>query len=1062
MTQLKLYKASAGSGKTYTIALEYIRELLVNNSRDAHRHILAVTFTNDATGEMKTRILAELYGLAFGSDDSSAFRSSLQDLLQEEGCPMSEAEIKNRAFTVLHAILHDYSRVLITTIDSFFQKIVRNLARELGKGSRFSLELDNFSVRKDAVNSVIERANQDSKLLHWLTAYVQTKLENDGNWRIKKEIFDFSSCIYDEFFQEHESLLRKQLENNTSVFENLQNEQQRIQKDCKQGFKQHYFKLLSILDANNLEASDFNYRGAIINFWRKLAENPNNGISLTKERYLDDASPWVTKSHKRREEIMSLVDSQLMALFKETLLLYEKYLNAKLIAGNIHQLGLIWYITNEIDALNLENNRFMLADTALFLNRMIDDSDAPFIYEKIGSEIRHVMIDEFQDTSRLQWSNFKALLNNLLSGNNFSMIVGDVKQSIYRWRNGDWRILNNVPGEYALQVRNLDFNYRSQKQVVDFNNFFFSETGLLLDRKMREDLPDLADSPFQSIYTEAEVSQKIPSSGNRGFVSLDFPNTDGEMKYKDQILSRLLLKIQELHAAGIPPEAICILTRKNDEIITVANFFAGQKHDFPELNKKNYLNIVSNEAFELRSSLAVKIIVEALKVLSNPRNPVYRVQLEHYLGIAYPESSQATADKTSYEEPDIHLSELPLPELVSHLYNQYRLEQIEDQSAYLFFFLDEIDSYLKNHSGSLAGFIAYWDEKLSRKTIPIGEGLEGIRAMTIHKSKGLQFHTVLMPFCSWELNPQMSPVVWCAAKEGVYELELLPVNYSSRMNETVFTKEYQQETMLSWLDNLNLLYVAFTRAEENLILFGKWKKDLKSLQQVKTVSDLLQWIVPQMQGSWDAEACCYETGALSVNPPKKAKQSDNPLKQTPEILPVAFRSETFSREKPLFKQSNKSREFINPEAKTKDSYVAYGNVMHELFARVRYLPDIPYAVDSLISEGIIRPQEQEMYADKVRSAIAAVGTEDWFGTHYTIYSERSVILAEQGEITTKRPDRILLSDDSTLIVDYKFGEARSSHKKQMQEYVRLLETMNYPDIQAYLWYVEENRIEKVS
>jgi len=1048
MSKLKLYKASAGSGKTYTIALEYIRELLVCNSNQAHRRILAVTFTNDATGEMKNRILAELYGLAFESNDSSRFRNSLQKALKDEGKPMGAEEIQARAYKVLQAILHDYSRLLITTIDSFFQKVLRNLARELGKSSRFNLDMDTVTARRNAVNSVIEKAHEDPKLLQWLTTYVQTKLENDGNWRFKKEVFDFSACIYDEFFQEHERFLRQQLENNSSVFESLKSEQHRTMKECRQALKQIYARVLSVLEGNNLDANDFS-RGTIINFWRKLADNPNNGISLTKENYLDSADRWVTKSHNRREEIIALIDTQLMDVFKETLSLYNTYLNAKLIAGNIHQLGLIWYIRNEIDALNRENNRFMLSDTALFLNQMIDDSDAPFIYEKIGSEINHVMIDEFQDTSRLQWSNFKALLDNILSGNNFSMIVGDVKQSIYRWRNGDWRIMNNIPNEYSLQTKSLDYNYRSLPQVVHFNNTTFTEIGLLLDQKMKSELSHLKDSPFLQIYTESEVSQKAHSTEDSGFVSIDFLDADDDLSYDEQVSAQLMLKLQEQYSLGIPVEDICILTRRNSEIISIANFLAQQKNDFPELEQGNYLDIVSDEAFELHSSIAVKVIIEAIKVLANPQNLIHKSQLAYFISVAHPDAA------SQFGEPGRHLSKLPLLELISHLYNLYKLDQIEGQSSYLFFLYDAVTLFLRDNTGDIFSFVSYWDEDLSTKTVPVGEGVKGIRAMTIHKSKGLQFNTVLAPYCNWNLNPQRSPVIWCEKKEGVYDLELLPVNYSAKMDDTIFSEEYQQETVLSWLDNLNLLYVAFTRAEQNLIVFGKWKKNLKSTENIKTVSDALQWILSD-------EKNYYETGILRSKQKKQEEVSNNPLKEIPPVYPICFRSELFNKEKPIFKQSNQSREFINPEVKTKESYVAYGNVMHELFARIRVLPDIPEAVHSLILEGIILPNEQDIYIDKVRSAIISAGVEDWFGNRYTVYSESPIILSEKGEITTKRPDRILMDKHSTLIVDYKFGEARSSHKNQMREYIRLLQSMNYPDVQAYLWYVEENRLEKVS
>ncbi|MDR0769194.1 MAG: UvrD-helicase domain-containing protein [Dysgonamonadaceae bacterium] len=1027
MPQLKIYKASAGSGKTYTLAKEYIKELLIGDFDDNYRHILAVTFTKDATGEMKNRILAELYGLAFNTVDSQGFLASVAAALRETGQPADEALIREKSRRVLDAILHDYSHLHITTIDSFFQKILRNLARELGKGSRFNLEMNTARVRSDAVGQMVENAHQNPQLLQWLTTYVENKLEQDGNWHFKDEIYRFSACIYDEFFQEHEQLLHKQLEDNSDVFEHLKTQHQTLLKEYKGFFQTTWKKVSALLINNSLEAADFIQKGAVFTFWKNLADNRRGEMGKSIAKLIDSPENWSTKTSKRRDDVIALAESDLCELLRKTSDMLQKQNTSRLILGNIHQLGLVWHITNEINGMNAENNRFILSDTALFLNRMIDHSDSPFIYEKIGAEIRHVMIDEFQDTSRLQWGNFKVLLSDILANNRFSMIVGDVKQSIYRWRNGDWRILNSVGGELSVHPTVLEYNFRSKKRIVEFNNAFFAGAGETLDRKFKEELGELTDSPFASIYAAEEVAQKPHKTADAGYVSIDFLQDGEKEKYKDVVLRRLLETVEALRKAGVQANDICILVRNNSQIKVIAEYLAALKMDYPELAAGNYLNIVSNEAFRLDNSLAVRIIVEALKMT---------------VGLNQGEKGDFDA-----------IERMPLLELISYFYRLYNLKAIEGQSAYLFFFFDAINQYMKNNSSDIHSFIAFWDGEMSQKTIPAGEGIDGVRAMTIHRSKGLQFHTVLLPYCTWELNPHKNSVVWCKPKEGYYDLELLPVNYSERMGGTIFSGEYQQEMSLSWLDNLNLLYVAFTRAECNLIIFGKHKKTLSGQEQIKTVSDLLQWTVADLNGNWDNERLHFDWGTLEQTAAPQAEKTDNILKQTLPLLPVEFVSEAFQEGKSIFKQSNKSRDFVDPDISPRRKYIEYGNMMHALFAAVRTIDDIENAVSRLVLDGIILPDEKEYYAGKVREAIKKAGVEDWFSDKYTIYTEFSILVEESGEITTKRPDRVLLSKTETIVIDYKFGAPHPDHEKQMRQYVALLQEMGYPQVKDHLWYV---------
>ena len=1055
MSSLKIYKASAGSGKTYTLAQEYIAALFLKKRRNAHRHILAVTFTKDATGEMKNRILAELYGLAFACNDSSVFLQSVQDTLTKSGHPMSPVKIREEAGKALWEILHDYSRVHITTIDSFFQKVLRNLARELGKGSRFNLEMNSSKVLSDAVKAMIEKANENPQLLNWLTTYIENKLDEGSNWRIDKEIFNFSKCIYNEFFQEHEADLHAQLNNNPKLITQTWEQHARIQQRCKAFFAATWATICRCLDENLLTLSDFSRSGTVINFFRKLAEDHKAELNKTVEDCRSNPEKWYAAKTQKRAEIIALAETCLMPLLDQSLDALRKYNTSRMITKNLHQLGLIWDVTKEIDEQNAENNRFMLADTALFLNRMIDDADAPFIYEKIGAEIQHVLIDEFQDTSLLQWKNFKTLLSEIMAHNQFSLIVGDVKQSIYRWRNSDWSILNNIGQELAVHTETLEYNYRSEQEIVHFNNQFFTHAAQLLNEAYWA-FKDLSHSPFISAYDPADVVQQRKKNDKLGYVAVQFVAAkDQENSYTALVLDQVVQQLQLLREKGIPAQEICILTRTNIQIARIAAYLAAMKTDFPELAAGGYLNIVSADAFQLNSSPTLRILVEALRWLTDPENPVYRAQLVEFISRENPGFSIPDFDR--------QLAGMPLFELTGHLFRLLGLDSIAGQSSYLFTFFDDLGNYLKDNPADIHTFVKYWNEELQYKSIPQNNAISGVRAMTIHKSKGLQFHTVIVPFCDWSLFPNAKDTtVWCGSKPGLYELELLPVPYSSSMSDTIFSDEYEKETGLSWMDNLNVLYVAFTRAIQNLLIIAKEKATLKLGGKIQTASDLLQLSVPQLEGQYDEDNRHYDKGTLLYAPGTEKAISHNLLKQIPGTFNIDFVSYAFSPGKSIFKQSNQSRDFINEGSDyslQQNEYIQNGNIMHALFSSINTLKDIEPAVDSLIFDGIIILQDRTGYIEKINRAINSLPQVlDWFSCDYEVRNECPIIVFEEGTITTKRPDRILMNDNQTIIIDYKFGEPNKAHQKQLKEYMELLKSMDYPQISAYLWYVEQGSV----
>lgn len=1030
MSKIKIYRASAGSGKTYILVLEYIKCLLDSNFSDYFQYVLAVSFTKDATNEIKERILAELYGLAMDTNDSKEFRSSLQKLWEEEGLHWDEELIRVKSKKIFQTIIQHYSWLNITTIDSFFQRIVRNLLRELGYSSYFNLELNTQLVIQEAVHSVIEKASQDTQLLEWLTTYAEHLINEGKNWRIKKTMEKFGECIYNEFFQKH----KEYFPDDPLFFNQLRKSQNQIQKDCETFFKNALQEIRILLSEHQLNENDFIRKGYPINFFQKLVNGNYQEEKGMMEKCCTDKYAWTTKNHERREDIAKLAESKLMPLLNCVFEELKKVRTVRMIKDNLYQLGLIEKIRKEIEEQNYVQNRFLLSDTNVFLHQMIDINDAPFIYEKIGSQIKHVMIDEFQDTSILQWKNLCVLLNEILAQNAFSLIVGDEKQSIYRWRNSDWQILKGVSKELNTKETPLLYNWRSEKRIIDFNNSFFP----LVASKFK--------NTMFSIYENEKVKQKTKKNNEEGYVFIKFVKENKEEgKYVKQMNEAVLEQLKKLYDDGILAKDICLLVRKNKTINILADYLSQKKNDYPKMAEKHYLTIISNEAFSLWSSLSIRIIIASLKIISDLENKLYKEQLTYLLKVGGLEERDVMSDL---------LLSMPLFELIGYICRQFGLEQLPGQSAYLFVFYDYLHQYLIEYPATLHHFLEHWEQEGKDKTLPIEIGIEGIKAMTIHKSKGLQFHTVIIPYCDWELSPEKNPLIWCNPPENVRNFPLLPITYKKEMKNTDFASEYEEETIQSYIDNLNLLYVAFTRAEHNLIILTKGKKEVK---KIKKVSDLLQLSVKQLDGHLDEEIGCFKIGEISLLKEKEEVIMDNLLKQIPPMKEVKFLSVDFPKEKTIFKQSNQFQQFLDDTTNN----IEYTKVMHNLFLQIDCLENIEEKVNDGIMQGLIQPDEKEIYVEKIRRFIQLSGVEDWFNGHYKTYRECSIITEENGVVVNKRPDRVLFTGNKTIVIDYKFEEHHFSHEKQLRQYANLLTEMGYSNIEIYLWYVEQNQVKKI-
>ena len=782
---LTVYKASAGSGKTFTLSVEYIK-LLIKNPM-SFRSTLAVTFTNKATEEMKTRILSQLYGIWKQLPKSKDY---IEKIKSELG--VTEQFMSDRAKIALFNIVHNYSYFRIETIDSFFQSVLRNLARELDLTANLRIELNDRQIESIAVDEMIDELGEKDELLKWILGYIKENIDDDKNWNVIGYIKSFGENIFREFYKTKSKELNTLL-HEKGFFEQYTKRIRTIRDEAEEKLKSVAAEFFEALETEGVDITDLSYgKSGPAGYFIKLQNGQYDESIITGrvQKALDEASAdcWTKKSapqslrHFAEEAIVPLLEKAESTRKSN----WKMYASAVLTLKHLNQLRLLNSIERKVREMNVEANRFLLSDTHTLLHSLIKDTDSPFIFEKIGSHLENVMIDEFQDTSTVQWQNFKVLLEECMSHSeeHGNLIVGDVKQSIYRWRSGDWRMLNNIKGEFPqvsdmLDIRTLTHNYRSSRRVINFNNAFFERAAEIefndLKKCCGEDDMQLAEQ-LKSAY--ADVCQQVPEKReDTGYVHIELLPQDD---YTDITLNKTVETVDHLIELGADPSDIAIIVRSNNTIQQIAEHFASVR---PELK------IVSDEAFRLDNSTALNILVAAMHSLTHQDDKLTRayiakayltkvkgVDLEAANRMVSTEEGVEEALPASYRDHSDELLVMPIYELAERLYKIFSLERICGEDAYVYAFFDCLTSFLTSNTATLDDFVEEWNENFASNTIQ-ARSIDGIRLITIHKSKGLEFKHVIIPFCDWRM--EKTNTIWCEPTEAPFnELPLVPVDFS--------------------------------------------------------------------------------------------------------------------------------------------------------------------------------------------------------------------------------------------------------------------------------------------
>jgi len=1095
---LEIYKASAGSGKTFRIVREYLK--MVFQRPASYKNILAVTFTNKATSEMKDRILNDLSSLASGKP--SGHLEYLQGAFYQ-----SEDQIRTTAGKILKLILHDYSRFSVSTIDSFFQRVIRAFSREMRLNASYRTELDAQMVLEEAVDRLFLEIDTNAGLRSWMLEYADENLKEGRNWNFREDLTGRGKELFKEEFKLFSEPLLQKLADKDYLT--------RYSQQLKIVLSNYELKLISIgkqglalIEAEGLTTDQFKYgKSSFANHFTKLADGI---LVLPGSRTIDacdHAESWykATDSPELKRRIETVYQNGLNKLLSQSIdmMRIEGILanTAKAILANLFSFGLLTDIALKVQEVSREKNLILLNDSTQLLRKVISGSDSPFVYEKMGSVYRNFMLDEFQDTSRLQWHNFKPLIDNSLAEGNRNIIVGDVKQSIYRWRNGDWNLLatqiEKDLAQFGSLVIPLDTNWRSAKKVIDFNNILFRESSRLLNADFESSLTGSGHSfdelpGMKGIIERAYSDHYQKTSGKvqaEGYVKVQFLESEDTRKkgdYRDLAIRELIAQLELVQDNGVHPEDIAILVRSKTEGSLVAKALLDRKT--ANRGTPYCYDVISGDSLIIGQSPVVRFILNFFTLFSAGDNNILKADLIYgYYNYLYPlisksEISPVQGDQfhawieANQEIPEIfkpwigtsdnklfdtsHLS-LPLFELASSIAGDFGLNKIKGEMVYLEAFLDLVLQYGRDEAGGVAGFLDWWKATGSGKAITLSEGQNAISILTIHKAKGLEFHTVMVPFCDWEIVPQgnKAPYLWCHPEQAPFDqMDLVLVRYGSGLQQSLFSGAYFNEMLYSSVDNLNLLYVAFTRAVNTLIVFCPYSP--KITNPYRSISSLIQGVIANfpmldsldrekyidLQEFWNPDTKTFEIGTL-----KKvfySAQSQVAINKEFDQLILAGRGDRL-------KLRIRSDAYFDLNDLVKSERIGHGKLMHELFEKIATASDVSAAIKRVLADGKIDTKTASEYEMLINTVLETEPFRTWFSGEWKVLNERDIL---RGKESRHRPDRVMIKGGELIVVDYKTGEKSDSHQSQVRGYLRDFIKMGYSNPMGYLWYLSDNKL----
>ena len=996
---LTILKASAGSGKTYSLAKEYIRLILESDKPDAYRHVLAVTFTNKATDEMKRRILKELHVLSTDTDSSPY----IEDLEKESRMPREQ--IQKRAQRQLFGILHDYSSFAVSTIDRFFQQTLRSFSREIGQFASYQVQLDREALVIESVDRVLDGLSEDdAPLLEWLTRGVQDDLQQRGKFSLEGRLQEVAASLH--------KLPEGQARFSRGELDRLRESCRAIARDYEKRVGEAAARVLDVLQQEGVDPAESN-RGFLKGLYKYAP--PTSPIVRPTDSFMEkapDPDKWFAKSKDRlRQQLRGILDAPLEDFLNCFGSEYRLYMTALILQGQLYGLGVAGELRQAFAAIQREKNILSLDDSNTILKGIIDGTDTPFIYEKLGVRFENFLLDEFQDTADIQWENLRPLLQGSDSTGQESLVVGDVKQSIYRWRGGDWSLLGSrLQQEFpqSSRVSTLRENHRTCHGIVEFNNAFFPYAAARLDDFLADD-----EGSISALYDDVAQDSRFPDPAP-GQVEVSF--------VEDQ-MEEILNTVQDLERQGWAWEDIAVLVRGNAEGSDIAARLLSAG-----------IPVVSDDSLFVKSSVTVRRLVSQLSLMDAPSReediPSVAGYLARSLEVHVPEHYHSLIDLAEGFLRDLRASDP---------------QRFDAEVPYIQSFMDYLQDWVSGNGNNLGAFLRNWKEAQPKIASP--ETGHAVRVMTIHKSKGLEFPFVIVPFTekvtlykagtSWR-HPAVEGTPLEEVAGGMYRVTL-----DRKAESSLFEKDCIRERKLSAIDSINVFYVALTRAKYGLKIIGPVPP--KKQEELSHFAQILHGFVG---GEHYRSGVPYNVGGL-----RREAVGVQPLQASYESFPAdSDRRLRFSPE---------AVDYFGEDGSfgVQASQRIRGNVLHGILSRTVVPDDLPAAVAHAVKAGELPASERDVTLSYLREKLRSVAARGWFAPEAQVRCEAAILGPDGGEY---RPDRVVLHPDGTVdVVDYKFGRPEPSYPRQVGRYVQLYRKMGCHTVRGFLWYLEEDSIQEV-
>ncbi len=1044
-----IYRSSAGSGKTFTLVKEYLK-IVLRNPQD-YKHILAITFTNKATEEMKFRILEALRSLAEGKD------GDMRNIIEQEFAHFPQkVPITSRAQKALNNILHNYSRFAISTIDHFFSQLVRALARELRLNLNYEIDVDDQTAMEESLQMLYNRLHQSQELQDWIKDFAFNRIDQDKGWQLDYNLIEFGKELFKEKFHQGFSRIDPEEVNLKSLRE-LEQQLQNTKVNYQAHQRDLARKALDLIKQHGLKIDDFKYRNSGA---AKTFQNFIYGKFELKKRFIDVAQgydDWYTSSSLKAEQIKTVASSGLDELASEILAFhqkhYEEYVSAQQLQRHIYSYGLLEALNEQLKVYRQQHNLMLLSHNSFLLKEVIADREAPFLFEKLGSYYHHVLIDEFQDTSTYQWDNVKPLVTHALDNQNHVLLVGDVKQSIYRWRGGDLNLLLSKAQDDLslykdqLEEKNLLTNRRSAESVVKFNNTFFALANKLLLNT--DALPD-DSSMLTEVYRDVE--QEVHASA-RGKVQIKFFERNDNQWVQQSAEYLLELVAQHLERGGSYRDFLVLLS-KNEEVTY-----------FTEFLTQNGVPAISEQALRLSNNWAVRMAISGMRLVLDPFDSLAQAELSYLyqkgtgredlvfhelfeealktphgpMWSYLPPSAPETWERIKHKPVFAWVSEL-----VALLIAEAR------PNPFLQRFLEVCLEQTKKGLHTLQDFIEWWEQHQDQQMVVSPSDQDALNVMTIHKAKGLEAPIVVIPKADFELKPRKDSIFWTDYLTTQYQrFKLLPLSFSKELLDSHFQQAYRQELLEGLIEGLNVTYVAFTRPRHELYV-----NSVKPSSDPK-IDDLgnlykLAWTICQdevWKEAWDPVHQTFTLGS--------SDQFSNPSKEAIESNDLAC-LQIGAYETKVQIRSNAADFFMLLDHE-KAHQIKEGIKLHAVLERLRHPEELDWVLQHLQASGIIENQDHETLRSKIAQLFENQLFASWFNDDWQVLTERSLIHQRQ----RYQPDRVLFKGNQAVVIDYKKQQQDTKHHQQIKRYGQLIQAMGWPQISMYLVYVDNLEIVEV-